>query len=226
MKVCPECAKEYPSEWVYCKVDGAELITKADSSEPSKLPAPHFAFMAELPDPEELDREDSTEPRLRFPGSMVGLCTAVLIVGVGTYAIRSWQLQQRDRPQRVVAEVSSPSGDEATPEPAVTVQTVPSTSYPGERFPQTREQVLTSQEIANWDFAAVRYAINEIYARHGYAFKDPDIRRRFKTFDWYKAEPGMTMEHMESKRLSQVELANAKLLSDRRQALQSQGHGE
>jgi hypothetical protein len=38
---------------------------------------------------------------------------------------------------------------------------------------------------------------NTIYAQHGYAFKDKDLREYFSSFQWYFPDPNLTMEQIE-----------------------------
>jgi serine/threonine protein kinase len=56
----------------------------------------------------------------------------------------------------------------------------------GERFIQTRTRRLGAEEIRAWPAADLRYAINEIYARHGYDFANRNLKQQFLQFDWYR----------------------------------------
>ncbi len=72
-------------------------------------------------------------------------------------------------------------------------------SYPGEHFPETRTNILSQQDMNNMGVAKVRYAINEMYARHGFLFGDMAIRRQFLRFRWYHPVPGRTMHQAEAR---------------------------
>ncbi len=63
-------------------------------------------------------------------------------------------------------------------------------SFEGERYSQTRTSYLSDSDVADWNFDEVRYAINEMYARHGYSFKSKTIRKQFSTFPWYRPISG------------------------------------
>jgi hypothetical protein len=64
-----------------------------------------------------------------------------------------------------------------------------------ERYPQTREQLLTLDNLKGFTAADVRYAINEIYARYGATFPNhPDVQRQFQQLDWYKPKPELTFD--------------------------------
>jgi hypothetical protein len=54
------------------------------------------------------------------------------------------------------------------------------------RYPEASTRPLTDAELAGLDAAALRLMRNEIYARHGYLFQDPDLRRYFSAQPWYR----------------------------------------
>ena len=55
-------------------------------------------------------------------------------------------------------------------------------------FPNSSEEIIDKSLIKNLSDEDLRYAINEIYARHGYIFKDDSLRKYYEQFDWYKEE--------------------------------------
>src|SRR5262249_22491267 len=69
-----------------------------------------------------------------------------------------------------------------TPIPTAAPQVTPAESpavidrMPGEQFPATRLWMMTSWEIENLTLVQLRYAINEMYARHGADFLDKEIK--------------------------------------------------
>ena len=93
-------------------------------------------------------------------------------------------------------------------------------SYPGERFPQTRTRLLTQEEIGSWTQAKIRYAINEIFARRGAAFREKSLAKWFGQFTWYRPNPNTTFDQIENS-LSEVEKQNVKLLGYVRDTKQS-----
>jgi hypothetical protein len=85
--------------------------------------------------------------------------------------------------------------------------------WPGERDPETRLRFLAATEIRAWGDDHVRYAINEIYARHGAQFNDAQISRIFAAnCPWYHPRPGLSAEQIESE-FTQVETENIKILA-------------
>lgn len=88
--------------------------------------------------------------------------------------------------------------------------------YPGEHYPQTRQRLLTSTEVASMSYAQLRYAINEMYARHGATFPSkPPIQAQFRKFSWYKPRPDLTPDQIEAS-FSGVERTNLELLAQAR----------
>ncbi|MDT4967406.1 MAG: hypothetical protein QOJ64_2143 [Acidobacteriota bacterium] len=92
---------------------------------------------------------------------------------------------------------------------------------PGEKFPRTRERYLTESEVSEWTEAKIRYAINEMFARHGAAFDKADLKNTFTKFSWYKPRKELTLDQIEQD-FSEMEKENLKLLAYFRDA-KSQG---
>jgi hypothetical protein len=91
-------------------------------------------------------------------------------------------------------------------------------SMPGERHPETRTRLLGMQDIQGWNDGELRYAINEMYARHGADFKDKEIKKGFVKFNWYQPRSGRSYDDAESD-FSDTEKQNVKLLGDCRQKI-------
>jgi predicted RNA-binding protein with RPS1 domain len=85
-------------------------------------------------------------------------------------------------------------------------------AMPGERFPQTRLRVLNSVDIERISDADLRYAINEMFARHGASFGKDEVRRQFEPLSWYSEQKDLGFDEIENKRFSNIERSNLKLL--------------
>lgn len=70
---------------------------------------------------------------------------------------------------------------------------------------------MSSEEIAPWSQADVRYAINEMYARYGLTFRDEKIRQEFLPRSWYSPNANLSSDDIEQK-FTEIEKANVKLL--------------
>ncbi len=55
-------------------------------------------------------------------------------------------------------------------------------------FPDSDKEQLSQQEVERLSDSELSYAINELYARHGYIFRASEIREHFEQFSWYTPE--------------------------------------
>ncbi|HAX61080.1 MAG TPA: hypothetical protein DCX95_00755 [Elusimicrobia bacterium] len=60
-----------------------------------------------------------------------------------------------------------------------------------------------------WFFNKSRIVRNEIYARHGYIFKSPELKQQFESKNWYKPNPNFS-----EKELNQIEKRNVQYLKE------------
>ena len=117
-------------------------------------------------------------------------------------------------PARVVSEAAKPAvAKSATAKSLVqkpiVVQAPP--PLPGEQFAQTRLRELSPEETGGLTPDQVQYALNEIYARHGYRFATSGPRRQFSRFAWYKPVKGQSAA-ASWKRFSDIEKRNEQRL--------------
>ena len=167
----------------------------------------------------------------RFAGyAGLGLAALFILGGGGA----AWQASRNAPLHTATVTASTPdvtgasSPIIATPSVAADAATASSgvgatvASMPGERFPQTRTGFLHDSDINGWSYSGVRYALNEIYARHGYSFKAAPILHQFQKFSWYQPVAGRSQPQIEAQ-FTPTERANQLLLAHRRDALQRAG---
>lgn len=77
------------------------------------------------------------------------------------------------------------------------------------KFPEASTRLLAASELANRSQWELRVMRNEIFARHGYIFKTPEMRSYFARQGWYSPRRGDV-----SRLLSDIEARNAKLIRD------------
>jgi len=77
------------------------------------------------------------------------------------------------------------------------------------------KRLLTSRDLKRLDKEKLQIAVNEIYARHGYRFKDEDIRAYFDSLTWYHGI--IPAESFDEAVFNSVELSNLKLLKEERE---------
>ena len=77
-------------------------------------------------------------------------------------------------------------------------------------FPDSSERLLTEAEVSALSDEDLRSAINEIYARRGYNFKDDTIRAYYEQYDWYT--PSVAPGDFKQSMFTETELANVELM--------------
>jgi hypothetical protein len=103
----------------------------------------------------------------------------------------------------------------ALPPLAPVIRERSSENFSGMRFPQASQRLLARDEVANWSYADLRYAINEIYARYGYAFpgkKAEAIRSVFSQTEWYRSVPSLRVDDIDAQ-MTRIEAENIKVLA-------------
>ena len=110
---------------------------------------------------------------------------------------------------------ATPSATPARAEPATPAAATP--TFKGEVFAQTRTRYLTAADVQSWSAAEAQFAINELFARHGGAFGNPEITRWFSQFDWYRPRPGVDFDVIEAE-MTHLERENIRFLGAVRDA--------
>ena len=87
----------------------------------------------------------------------------------------------------------------------------------GEIFPDSSDKLLSESDVEDLSKEDVRYAINEPYARHGYIFKDDELKKHFEQFDWYEGTE--SDDKVVYKEFNATEKKNVELLQKRRDEL-------
>lgn len=86
-----------------------------------------------------------------------------------------------------------------------------STDLEGEKFPATRQDPITIEDANELELSDIRYAINEMLARHGANFRDAKIRKTFSEFSWYQPRTDVSEKEIENE-FSEVEKNNIAVL--------------
>ena len=75
-------------------------------------------------------------------------------------------------------------------------------------FSDSSTRKLTSSEVSKLSDNDIQYAINEIYARNGYIFKDEQLRTYYSSMPWYTPNPNFS-----TSQLNDIESYNINLLT-------------
>lgn len=73
-------------------------------------------------------------------------------------------------------------------------------------------QYITEADLVNLTEWEVRVARNEIYARHGYTFKDEELRKHFEEMPWYSAVSSVNADTVSIEMFNEYERANLELI--------------
>lgn len=93
----------------------------------------------------------------------------------------------------------------------------------GERFPATREEAVTMADVNELELTDIRYAIFEMFARHGAEIHDAKMGKAFSQFDWYQPRAGVSFDDIETE-FSDVEKKNLAVLRRCRDAKVAASH--
>ena len=90
------------------------------------------------------------------------------------------------------------------------------TGEAGVIFPYSSERVVDESAAKELSDEDLRYAINELYARHGYIFKDEELKAYYSQFEWYDGtvkSDDFTMEMF-----NDIEKENVQILQKERES--------
>ena len=82
--------------------------------------------------------------------------------------------------------------------------------------PTSTEEVIDLSDIKALSDEELRYAINELYARHGYDFKDDELKAYFEKYDWYV--PSIKPEDFSMELFNDVERENVETMQMERES--------
>jgi hypothetical protein len=84
-----------------------------------------------------------------------------------------------------------------------------SSAFPGQ-FPESSERLLTEKDMEHRTPWGLKVMQNEIYARHGYIFKDAALRKHFRKEKWYKGKEN----NMNNIKLTPIEKQNIDFIKE------------
>lgn len=101
--------------------------------------------------------------------------------------------------------------DNTTPTDITQPTTVFEASEYGFIFSDSSTRKLTVAEVTKLSDNDIQYAINEIYARNGYIFKDEQLKTYYNSMPWYTPNPSFSTD-----KLNDIESYNINLLTQYR----------
>jgi hypothetical protein len=215
MKRCPQCGRIYPGETViYCLDDGALLSASDDPQATLVLPQARPTD----PFPNLVQPTQPAQPQIVRQGVRPAIVYALvallaMVVAGGAVALyyergRSSATSDANNPAEMPAASPTPTRTEAgnrtqpTPEKTAGRENAGG-SVPG-KYPEGSTRLLTYNDVAGKSTWELKIMKNEIYARHGYIFKTPELRSYFESQPWYKP-----MSEDVTDLLNNIEIQNA-----------------
>ncbi len=153
-------------------------------------------------------------------------------------------LQEKEDDQITMAEEPEPEDNEAQPEERGDISEAEEPEYPYEEdigiaeepedpyeeeqeedpreerertgmiFPNSSEELVDKEAVEELTDEELRYAINEIYARNGYIFRDEKLRAYYNGFDWY--EERIKADSFSAELFNPIERKNVELMQKER----------
>ena len=145
-------------------------------------------------------RVENPQTGIAIDGLQETLLTVRYRNGVFKIVSEAGEVLEKQREEKSMSTTTKPAGEKGT--------------YPGERFPETRRQTLTSATLGKMNPDELRYAINEMFARYGADFEKSDLKKHFSQFSWYQAQPGLTFDEIEHSLFTPLEKDNLKRLAE------------
>lgn len=128
-----------------------------------------------------------TKIKMEFAGETVGHgCLIGIVILLLFLGVIVWLAFTPRMVQPTVSNDVEPTG--AVPSPEQTPQDALLYSESGFIFPTSDTELIDQRSIENLSDSDLMYAINEIYARHGYIFQNQQLREYYEQFVWYCGE--------------------------------------
>jgi hypothetical protein len=109
------------------------------------------------------------------------------------YDVTTHQLRGAEELNNVEENGATEDIDTEGPEDGVALDAL---AQPGERFPATRLQDLSVPDVSEASLDDIRYALNEMFARHGFDFGDVELKQQFANAPWYQPRPGVSQQQI------------------------------
>ena len=81
-------------------------------------------------------------------------------------------------------------------------------------FPNSSDELIDESDISILSDEELRYAINELYAKHGYIFKDDQLKAYYEKYEWY--DPSVKPDDFSVDLFNDVEKENIEAMQKER----------
>lgn len=219
MKQCPRCYRKYADETIaFCLDDGTPLLSSSAQDATLTIPAPRVTE----PMPQMSSPIPSVQPQIIKQGvspyyAYALIALVAILIGGGVVALL--YQSKKDSPSAATKPTESSTPTASPSNTPIKTQTTDQTasgktashtsnSVPG-KYPEGSTRLLTTNDLAGKSQWELRVMRNEIYARHGYIFKNTELRNYFEQQSWYKPQSDDVTDL-----LSNIEKENATFLKN------------
>lgn len=169
-----------------------------------------------LPPPYYIDQKSEKGKNIRL---IIGLIILFIVSSFFVYVflIKKDKTEEKENKSIVKNESELPKENEKSKEEII-IPTIQSQ----EEITQVKEEIvkegflfpsdqllLNKDDLLNTEIAKIEIIKNEIYARHGYIFKNRDVQKYFESQSWYSPS-----EEYKPEELNEIEVANLKIISE------------
>jgi len=228
---CAKCGKKNEEDAIFCEACGNRL----ESEEVQSPAKPNYAPSQRVPE----SKTDSTGKKLDY--IILGLAVviiAAIVIGVIFFLFNRFSSKQDDTDEIMVKEsqeleedngedtensTQDISNEEDLYDQEEEIQTDSDVQSDTEEiqssggdyiFPDSSNTYLTEAQVSGLSESELRYARNEIYARHGRKFSDADLQAYFNAKSWYTPiYEGEEFDQKQDTIFNDYEKTNVKLIA-------------
>ena len=204
MKKCPNCNLTYDDTEMFCEKDGMALVGFGSTEETIVVQTHSFNHQTFQPHPKTSTNAKQNSLQFLILGAVFLLSLLVVGLGVAYFYERNnynkTEQANADKKGEINKEKSANVVDDSKTnelqakidqlEQKINKQSVENSPQPKNisldgRFPEGSTRLLANADIAGksqWDLKIMR---NEIFARKGYIFKNPQLYNYFSSQSWY-----------------------------------------
>jgi hypothetical protein len=201
MKRCPQCGRSYDDEAVtFCLDDGTRLTSSYDPQATLILPQARVTERSPIVMPPAQPAPPQAVRQGVRPAIVYGLVALLaLVIGGGAVALFY------ERGKGSAADGANKQTDVPLPSPTVAREDAGGNGRAGDgpagestpgrdrtggavpgKYPEGSTRLLTPEDVAGKSSWELKIMKNEIYARHGYIFKNAELKSYFESQRWYR----------------------------------------
>lgn len=225
---CRKCGKKLSEHAKFCSGCGAKMEASPGKNDSKQKLEPKVPAHQEPPDPKRAERNPLFIVFGLFLMALIVVILGMMAFSSGAFnafldktEMKTEASKEREtnkdketmsEEKNAEEETTEPALDSKKPEPESTAFGTEPVSISGDDYilPESSIRLITAADLIGMTKEQLRYARNEIYARHGRTFKDQALQEYFNKMSWYQAR--VTADDFFEDMLSQLEKDNVKYI--------------